>query len=95
MFDPGSSVINSRVRAQVEAMVRLYGSIATRVECSGFTMGPTVLKRDAALSKARAVAVCGLIKDLRPRITIVKAIGKQETKLGGAVRRVEALFTKD
>ncbi len=94
MFDPGSSVVNSRVRSQVVAMLRQYGSIATNVECSGFTMGPTVLKRDAALSKARAFAVCGLIKELRPRLTVVKAIGKQETKLGGVIRRVEVLFTK-
>lgn len=94
MFAPGSAVVNSRVRAQVVAMLRQYGSIATRVECSGFTMGPTVLRRDAALSRARAVAVCGLIKELRPRLTVVKATGKQETKLGGVVRRVEVLFTK-
>jgi hypothetical protein len=94
MFAPGSSVVNSRVRAQVVAMLRQYGSIATKVECSGFTMGPTVLRVDAALSKARANAVCGLIKQLRPRLTVVRAAGKQETKLGGEVRRVEVLFTK-
>lgn len=95
MFAPGSSVVNTRVRAQVVAMVRQYGSIATKIECSGFTMGPTVLRVDAALSKARAVAVCGLIKQLRPRLTVVRATGKQETNLGGVVRRVEVLFTKD
>lgn len=94
MFAPGSAVVNSRVRAQVVAMVRQYGSIATKIECSGFTMGPTVLKVDAALSKARAAAVCGLIKQLRPRLTVVRAVGKQETKLGGVVRRVEVLFTR-
>lgn len=94
MFDPGSSVVTPRVRSQVIAMLRQYGSIATSVECSGFTMGPTVLRRDAALSKARAVAVCGLIKELRPRLIVVKATGKQETKLGGVIRRVEVLFTK-
>lgn len=95
MFAPGSSVVNTRVRAQVVAMLRQYGSIATKVECSGFTMGPTVLRADAALSKARAVAVCGLIKQLRPRLTVVRATGKQETTLGGVVRRVEVLFSKD
>lgn len=95
MFAPGSAIVNSRVRAQVIVMLRQYGSIATKVECSGFTMGPTVLRVDAALSKARAVAVCGLIKQLRPRLTVVRAVGKQETKLGGVVRRVEVLFTRD
>ena len=94
MFDPGSSVVKSLVRAKVVAMLRQYGSIATNVDCSGFTMGPTVLRRDAALSKARAVAVCGLIKEFRPRLVVVKMSGKQETKLGGVIRRVEVLFTK-
>jgi len=94
MFDQGSSVINARVRSQVVAMLRQYGSIATNVECSGFTMGPTVLRSDPALSKDRAVAVCGLIKELRPRLVVVKMSGKQETKLGGVIRRVEVLFTK-
>lgn len=94
MFAPGSSVVNPQVRAQVVSMIRQYGSIATKVECTGFTMGPTVLKRDAALSRARALAVCALIKDLRPRLVVVKAVGKQETKLGGVIRRVEVLFTR-
>lgn len=94
-FEPGSSVITPTVRNQVVTMLRTYAKWATKIECSGFTMGPTVLKADAVLSKARAVAVCGLIKQLRPRLTIVRAVGKQETKIGGAIRRVEVLFTRD
>ncbi len=94
MFPPGSAVINTRVRAQVVAMLRLYASQATSIECTGFTMGPRVLARDVKLSRDRATAVCNLIKQLRPRLEVVNVQGKQETRLGGAVRRVEVLFTR-
>ena len=94
MFTPGSAVVNTRVRAQVVAMLRLYASQATSIECTGFTMGPRVLARDAKLSRDRATAVCNLIKQLRPRLEVVNVQGKQETRLGGAVRRVEVLFTR-
>ncbi len=94
MFNPGSAVITPRVRAQVVAMLQKYSSRATRIECTGFTMGPNVLARDAKLSRDRATAVCNLIKQLRPRLTVVRAIGKQETRLGGEIRRVEVRFTR-
>jgi hypothetical protein len=91
-FAPGSPVVNSAVRAQVNQMLRLYGSKATTIQCTGFTMGPTVLRVDAKLSRDRAQAVCRLIKQLRPRLTVISATGRQELRLGGEVRRVEVLF---
>lgn len=94
MFNPGSAVVTPRVRAQVVGMVNRFGSIATRIECTGFTMGPNVLARDAKLSRDRAAAVCNLIKQLRPRLEVVRAVGRQETRLGGEIRRVEVLFTR-
>jgi hypothetical protein len=91
-FAPGSPVVNSAVRAQVNQMLRLYGSRATTIQCTGFTMGPSVLRVDAKLSRDRAQAVCRLIKQLRPRLTVISATGRQELRLGGEVRRVEVLF---
>jgi hypothetical protein len=91
-FAPGSAVVNSAVRAQVNQMLRLYGSRATSIQCTGFTMGPSVLRVDAKLSRDRAQAVCRLIKQLRPRLTVISATGRQELRLGGEVRRVEVLF---
>jgi outer membrane protein OmpA-like peptidoglycan-associated protein len=94
MFAPGSAVVNAKVRDQVTAMLRKYASQAKRIECTGFTMGPNVLARDAKLSRDRAVAVCNLIKQLRPRLEVVRVQGKQETRLGGVIRRVEVRFTR-
>ncbi len=93
-FAPGSAVVNSAVRAQVNQMLRLYGSRATTIQCTGFTMGPSVLRVDAKLSLDRAKAVCRLIKQLRPRLTVISATGRQELRLGGEIRRVEVLFKR-
>lgn len=91
-FAPGSPVINKWVRTEVVLMIRKYASIATHIDCTGFTMGPTVLSVDAKLSMDRAVAVCGLIKKLRPRLEVISMQGKQELRLGGEIRRVEVRF---
>lgn len=91
-FAPGSPVINRAVRAEVVKMLRKYSSIATHIDCTGFTMGPTVLRVDAKLSMDRAVNVCNLIKKLRPRLEVISMQGKQELRLGGEIRRVEVRF---
>jgi hypothetical protein len=60
--------------------------------CTGFTMGPKVLKADQALAKSRAQAVCGALHKLAPRLQIVQSTGVTETGVGGAVRRAEVYF---
>jgi hypothetical protein len=76
-------------------MIRKFASHSTALQCVGYTSGPTVLKSDARLSKARADAVCNLIKKLRPRLTVLSAEGKTGLIVGGAVRRVEITFTRN
>jgi uncharacterized repeat protein (TIGR02543 family) len=93
-FAPGSPVINAAVRAEVEAMLRKYARFATTIECTGFTMGPTVLRVDAKLSSDRAANVCRLIKQLRPKLTVISTQGRQELRLGGLIRRVEVQFKR-
>lgn len=93
-FSPGSSVVTKVVRAQVLSMLKKISPTAKSVTCTGFTTGPTILKSDAKLSLNRAKAVCKLIGKLRPKLKIISAIGQQETRLGGAVRRVEVAFQK-
>lgn len=93
-FAPGSPVINAAVRAEVDAMLRKYARFAKTIECTGFTMGPTVLRVDAKLSSDRAANVCRLIKQLRPKLTVISAQGRQELRLGGEIRRVEVLFKR-
>ena len=93
-FAPGSPVINRAVRAEVDAMLRKYARFATTIECTGFTMGPTVLRVDAKLSSDRATNVCRLIKQLRPKLNVISVKGQQELRLGGEIRRVEVLFKR-
>jgi hypothetical protein len=93
-FAPGSPVINRAVRTEVDAMLRKYARFATTIECTGFTMGPTVLRVDAKLSSDRAANVCRLIKQLRPKLTVIATKGQQELRLGGEIRRVEVLFKR-
>lgn len=93
-FSPGSSTVTKVVRAQVLSMLKKISPTAKSVTCTGFTTGPTILKSDVKLSLNRAKAVCKLIAKLRPKLKIISAIGQQETRLGGAVRRVEVSFRK-
>ncbi len=93
-FTPGMPTITPLVRSQIDAMLRKYAKFATRIECTGFTMGPNVLARDAKLSLDRATNVCAVIKKLRPRLEVASVQGKQELRLGGVIRRVEVRFTR-
>jgi hypothetical protein len=94
-FAPGSAAINSIVKSQIILMIRKFASHSSALQCVGYTSGPTVLKSDARLSKARADAVCNLIKKLRPRLTVLSAEGKTGLIVGGSVRRVEITFTRN
>ena len=93
-FAPGSPVINQAVRNEVNLMLRKHARFAKNIECTGFTMGPTVLRVDAKLSLDRATNVCKLIKQLRPKLNVIAVQGKQELRLGGEIRRVEVRFTR-
>ena len=93
-FAPGSPVINRAVRNEVILMLRKHARFATTIQCTGFTMGPTVLRVDAKLSSDRAKNVCRLIKQLRPKLNVISTKGQQELRLGGEIRRVEVRFTR-
>lgn len=93
-FAPGSPVINRAVRNEVNLMLRKYARFATTIQCTGFTMGPTVLRVDAKLSRDRAANVCRLIKQLRPKLNVISTKGQQELRLGGEIRRVEVRFSR-
>lgn len=93
-FAPGSPVINAAVRNEVNLMLRKHARFATTIQCTGFTMGPTVLRVDAKLSSDRAANVCRLIKQLRPKLNVISTKGQQELRLGGEIRRVEVRFSR-
>lgn len=90
-FAPGSAALTPSHIGKLRATLRLAAGMKTMV-CTGFTMGPKVLKADQALAKSRAQAVCGALHKLAPRLQIVQSTGVTETGVGGAVRRAEVYF---
>lgn len=86
-FAPDSSVLTSKMRSQIADFLKKYKKI-TKIDLTGFTMGPTVRKSDKALASARAKAVASLIKQLNPEVTTVTQSFGNETILGNKVRRV-------
>lgn len=91
-FAPGKSDLLPHLRAQVRKHVRTYAQFASHIDCVGYTMGPTVLKVDAALSVARAKAVCDYLEELRPRLIVEVVAGKQDLVVADRIRRSEVTF---
>jgi outer membrane protein OmpA-like peptidoglycan-associated protein len=85
-FAPGSSVLTNKMKAEIKAWLTKYDNI-TRVDISGFTMGPTVLASDARLAMRRAIVVKAYIMTLDSQVKFSKLTWKTETKLGNQVRR--------
>ena len=72
-FADGSPVLTSAIKAKINAFLRAHSDYKN-VFCIGYTEGPTVLKTDAALSKARAVNGCGYVKSGLGKKLIVKSV---------------------
>jgi hypothetical protein len=87
-FDAGSSYLNGTVSSQLKTIAKKIGTTKS-VTCLGVTQGPTVLARDAKLSKDRAVAACGRLKTLLPKGIVYVTKNSQELGLGSHIRRVE------
>lgn len=72
-FADGSPVLTRAIKAKINAFLRAHSDYKN-VFCIGYTEGPTVLKTDAALSKARAVNGCGYVKSGLGKKLIVKSV---------------------
>ena len=87
-FKPGSPALTSAMKAQIDAFTKAHVGYRT-VECTGFTMGPTVLKGDKWLSMARATGSCDFIKKtLKVRTKSLPPKNKMETLVGSDIRRI-------
>ena len=87
-FAEGSPHLTKAMKASIKAWV-LANPKLTRLTCTGFTMGKTVLADDDKLSWNRAFFACQYVKSVKPTIKLVWVKGKQETVLGDPIRRVE------
>jgi hypothetical protein len=62
-FAPGLSKMTNQIMKDIRAFVKSKTSPIT-LSCKGSTSGPTVLKQDAALARARATNVCNYIRKI-------------------------------
>ncbi|MSZ40170.1 MAG: hypothetical protein F2599_03420 [Actinobacteria bacterium] len=62
-FAPGLSKMTNQIMRDIRAFIKSKTS-PINLSCKGSTSGPTVLKQDAALARARATNVCNYIRKI-------------------------------
>ncbi len=92
-FADGSPALTKAIRAKIDAFLRAHADYKN-VFCIGYTEGPTVLKTDAALSKARAVNGCAYVKaGLGKKLTLKQLTSSQGTVEAAKFRRITITLT--
>jgi hypothetical protein len=85
--------LTTAIRAKINAFLRAHADYKN-VYCIGYTEGPTVLKTDAALSKARAVNGCAFVKSgLGKNLTLKQLTASQGTIEASKFRRITITLT--
>ena len=92
-FADGSPVLTAAIKAKINAFLLAHADYKN-VFCIGYTEGPTVLKTDAALSKARSTNACGYVKSgLGKKLTVKSVRAGQDTIEADHKRRVTITLT--
>ena len=92
-FADGSPVLTATIKAKINAFLMAHADYKN-VFCIGYTEGPTVLKTDAALSKARSTNACGFVKSgLGKSLTVKKVSAAQDVIEAAQKRRVTITLT--
>lgn len=92
-FADGSPVLTAAIKAKINAFLSAHADYKN-VFCIGYTEGPTVLKTDAALSKARAVNGCTYVKTgLGKKLTLKQLTASQGTVEADKFRRITITLT--
>ena len=86
-FAPGSPVLTASIKRSIEAFLNKYSDYKN-LQCTGVTMGPTVLKVDFALSMKRATNACGYAISYMRKLILLPTSNLQETFVGANIRRV-------
>jgi hypothetical protein len=88
-FKDGSSVLTSEIKTKIRKFIAKYNDYKV-ISITGFTEGPTVLKRDRALSRMRAAKALGYVKQgsiAKFEYSNIRA--NQEKTLGSKIRRIQ------
>ena len=86
-FALGSPSLTASIKSAIESFLNKYSDYKT-LQCTGVTMGPTVLKVDYALSMNRATNACGYAISYMRKLVLAPALNLQETSVGANIRRV-------
>jgi len=88
-FKDGSSVLTSDIKTKIRKFIAKYNDYKV-ISITGFTEGPTVLKRDRALSRMRAVNALGYVKQGSiAKFDYSNIRASQEKTLGSKIRRIQ------
>lgn len=87
-FVAGLSRLDSNGTKNLKSITKRLAT-AKEITCIGFTMGPTATARDIQLSYDRASTICKRLAASIPGLKVIRIEGRQETKVGDRVRRVE------
>jgi len=88
-FKDGSSILTSQIKAKIRKFLTKYSDYKV-MSITGFTEGPTVLKRDRELSRMRAVNSLGYVKQLSiAKFDSSNIRASQERTLGSNIRRIQ------
>jgi outer membrane protein OmpA-like peptidoglycan-associated protein len=88
-FKDGSSVLTSEIKNKIKKFITKYNDYKV-ISITGFTEGPTVLKRDRALSRMRAANALGYVKQGSiAKFDYSNIRASQEKTLGSKIRRIQ------
>ncbi len=86
-FFGDSPTMTSAIKKTISSFLKAHSSL-TKFTCTGYIAGPVLIASNKTLAKARAKAVCGYIKKLRPSATTSVVAAKPGVKFNIANRKV-------
>lgn len=92
-FKPGSWLLTNSMKKSLSSLLEQNTKVS-EITCTGYTMGPTVLKADQSLANRRAVAACSYLLEKAPAGIKIKVWGKTTKERSEAFRRVAVTFTE-
>ncbi len=91
-FKPGSSALSAAMKKQIAKFAKSSASLQ-RVSCVGYTMGPTILRRDQELARNRARNVCTYLSSVNLPTQSLTAESVNTKFKSGTYRRTTITIT--
>jgi hypothetical protein len=86
-FADGSPTLTKSIKSKITAFINKYNDY-NKMQCVGFTEGPSVLSTDLALARARAVNACNFALRLDADLLPITISTRNLTAVGPEFRRI-------